>query len=529
MPVVVGVRFRRAGKIYYFDPGGLTLQIADKVVVETARGLEFGEVVIAPREVPEASLVLPLKTVLRVGSEEDVRRVEDNQLKQQEAFAVCTEKIREHELPMKLIDVEYTFDNSKIIFYFTAEGRVDFRELVKNLAAIFRTRIELRQIGVRDEAKMVGGIGGCGRVLCCHAFLGDFEPVSIRMAKDQNLSLNPTKISGICGRLMCCLKYENEVYENMKNSPGERPCQATEGQCPCPRAVEGKSTEDNLAMEDNLAAEDLLAADESAVRTKISAEEHPKLCEEISEEQLEKRREQIGQEPGAKPESLGDNKTLSNLPGKINNLNPNQQQHLRNGNSSPAGGPTRGKRSDGKDNWSPGRNRATENRSSKWNGAKPEGAKAPELHLKPEDSRGHYQGKPQGMAKTHDSFKLNPNRKPKDQDKLPHAGSQGGQKTKADNTAEGRLGSNEGRPFSKKNISRNRGTSNQLPRKPLHNRREGARPGSDNQETSAEKTADSRLEPVKAARVMAERVRKHNDQSTGGQGGGAHFPGDLGD
>jgi len=170
--IVVGVRFKRAGKIYYFDPGGFELKAADKVIVETARGVEFGEVVIAPRDVSEDDLVLPLKTVIRLGTEEDIKRVEDNLIKQKEAFEICNEKIREHGLPMKLIDVEYTFDNSKIIFYFTAEGRVDFRELVKNLAAIFRTRIELRQIGVRDEAKMVGGIGSCGRVLCCHSFLG---------------------------------------------------------------------------------------------------------------------------------------------------------------------------------------------------------------------------------------------------------------------------------------------------------------------------------------------------------------------
>ena len=213
MPIVVGVRFKRAGKIYYFAPGEFALQRGDRVIVETARGIEFGEVVIGPREVGENRLVLPLKTVVRPATAEDVRRVEENQAKQKQAFKICQEKIAEHGLPMKLVDVEYTFDNSKIIFYFTAEGRVDFRELVKSLAAIFRTRIELRQIGVRDEAKMIGGIGNCGRVLCCCSFLGDFEPVSIRMAKDQNLALNPNKISGICGRLMCCLKFESDCYE----------------------------------------------------------------------------------------------------------------------------------------------------------------------------------------------------------------------------------------------------------------------------------------------------------------------------
>ena len=217
---VIGIRFKKAGKIYYFDPNGFDLLVGDNVVVETARGLEYGEVVIGIKEVKEEEVVLPLKNVVRKATEEDNRQAEDNLQKEQEAFEACQKKIEEHELPMKLIDVEYTFDVSKIIFYFTAEGRVDFRELVKDLASIFRTRIELRQIGVRDEAKMLGGLGSCGRVLCCHSFLGDFEPVSIRMAKDQNLSLSPSKISGICGRLMCCLKYENDFYqEERKNAP----------------------------------------------------------------------------------------------------------------------------------------------------------------------------------------------------------------------------------------------------------------------------------------------------------------------
>ncbi|MBS3969898.1 MAG: stage 0 sporulation family protein [Clostridia bacterium] len=210
---VIGVRFKRAGKIYYFSPNGFDLVVGDKVVVETARGLEYGEVVVGVKEVPEEDVVLPLKNVIRKATLEDERQAEENTIKEQEAFEICQQKINEHNLPMKLIDVEYTFDVSKIIFYFTAEGRVDFRDLVKDLASIFRTRIELRQIGVRDEAKMLGGLGSCGRVLCCHSFLGDFEPVSIRMAKEQNLSLSPNKISGICGRLMCCLKYENDFYE----------------------------------------------------------------------------------------------------------------------------------------------------------------------------------------------------------------------------------------------------------------------------------------------------------------------------
>jgi len=213
MPVVVGVRFKPAGKIYYFDGQDIELKVGDKVIVETARGIEYGEVVIGRREVDEGQLVLPLKKVVRRATEQDKEQAEENRRREVEAYAICEAKIKEHGLPMNLIDVEYTFDRGKIIFYFTAEGRVDFRELVRDLASVFRTRIELRQIGVRDEAKMLGGIGTCGRVLCCATFLGDFEPVSIRMAKDQNLSLNPTKISGICGRLMCCLKFESEAYE----------------------------------------------------------------------------------------------------------------------------------------------------------------------------------------------------------------------------------------------------------------------------------------------------------------------------
>ena len=212
MQTIVGVRFKKAGKIYYFDPGTLALKKEDPVIVETARGLEYGHVVIAPREVEDASVVLPLKPVLRQATEKDTAKITDNEAKEAEAIKICTQKIAAHKLDMNLVSVEYTFDVSKIIFYFTAEGRVDFRDLVKDLAGIFRTRIELRQIGVRDEAKMIGGIGCCGRSLCCATFLGDFEPVSIRMAKEQNLSLNPTKISGICGRLMCCLKYESNMY-----------------------------------------------------------------------------------------------------------------------------------------------------------------------------------------------------------------------------------------------------------------------------------------------------------------------------
>lgn len=213
---VVGVRFKKAGKIYYFDPGDFEIPKDEFVIVETARGVEFGRVVITRKQVEEHDVVLPLKKVLRIADSKDRLIVDENKKAAAEAYEVCGQKVEEHELDMKLIDVEYTFDRNKVIFYFTADGRVDFRELVKDLAAIFRTRIELRQIGVRDEAKMLGGIGPCGRMLCCSTYLGDFEPVSIKMAKDQNLSLNPTKISGLCGRLMCCLKYENDEYETAK-------------------------------------------------------------------------------------------------------------------------------------------------------------------------------------------------------------------------------------------------------------------------------------------------------------------------
>jgi len=215
MASVIGVRFRYAGKIYYFDPAGIDLQLGEKVIVETARGIECGEVVQTVKEVEDSEVVAPLKKVIRKATEEDLEHVEDNKRRAKEAFGICLEKIKKHNLEMKLIDVEYTFDNNKILFYFTADGRVDFRELVKDLASVFRTRIELRQIGVRDEAKMMGGLGICGRCLCCCNHLTEFQPVSIKMAKEQSLSLNPTKISGICGRLMCCLRYEHEVYEDL--------------------------------------------------------------------------------------------------------------------------------------------------------------------------------------------------------------------------------------------------------------------------------------------------------------------------
>lgn len=220
MAEVVGVRFKEVGKVYYFDPDGHSLKKGDMVIVETARGVECGEVAMENRDVSEEEIVKPLKKLVRVATDEDIDKVKENKKKEKEAFEICEKKILKHGLDMKLVDIEYTFDNSKILFYFTADGRVDFRELVKDLASVFHTRIELRQIGVRDESKMLGGIGICGRPFCCSSFLGDFQPVTVKMAKEQGLSLNPTKISGTCGRLMCCLKYEQEAYTDLlKHTP----------------------------------------------------------------------------------------------------------------------------------------------------------------------------------------------------------------------------------------------------------------------------------------------------------------------
>ena len=214
---IVGVRFRKAGKIYYFDPAGMEIETGTHVIVETARGIEFGTVMIPPREMEEDGVVQPLKPVIRIATEADEITEQKNKEKEKEAFQICLEKIAKHKLEMKLVEAEYTFDNNKLLFYFTADGRIDFRELVKDLASVFRTRIELRQIGVRDETKILGGIGICGRPLCCSTYLSEFIPVSIKMAKEQNLSLNPTKISGVCGRLMCCLKNEEETYEYLNS------------------------------------------------------------------------------------------------------------------------------------------------------------------------------------------------------------------------------------------------------------------------------------------------------------------------
>ncbi|MBQ4626921.1 MAG: stage 0 sporulation family protein [Clostridia bacterium] len=215
MAEVIGVRFKEVGKVYYFDPDGQTLKKGDRVIVETVRGVECGEVAMDNREIDDEEIVKPLKKLIRTATEEDIKRAQANKEKEKEAFAICQKKIANHGLDMKLVDVEYTFDGGKVLFYFTADGRVDFRDLVKDLASVFKTRIELRQIGVRDEAKMLGGLGICGRPFCCNGFLGEFQPVSIKMAKEQGLSLNPTKISGTCGRLMCCLKYEQTAYEHL--------------------------------------------------------------------------------------------------------------------------------------------------------------------------------------------------------------------------------------------------------------------------------------------------------------------------
>lgn len=218
--VIIGVRFKDVGKIYYFDPDGFELRKGDHVIVETSRGVECGEVTMENREIADENINYPLKKLIRVATEDDLKKVAENKEKEKKAFEICVQKIQAHKLKMKLVNVEYTFDNNKILFYFTADGRVDFRELVKDLAYIFRTRIELRQIGVRDEAKMIGGLGICGRPFCCNSFLGEFQPVSIKMAKEQGMSLNPVKISGTCGRLMCCLKYEQEAYSDLlKNTP----------------------------------------------------------------------------------------------------------------------------------------------------------------------------------------------------------------------------------------------------------------------------------------------------------------------
>ncbi|NLV90879.1 MAG: stage 0 sporulation family protein [Firmicutes bacterium] len=287
MVKVVGVRFKKARKIYYFDPNGLDLDIDTDVIVETSRGLEYGLVVVPPKEVQEDEVVQPLKPIIRLATPKDREVVENNIKRQEEAFAIGLEKIAKHGLPMKLVDVEYTFDNSKLIFYFTADGRVDFRELVKDLAGVFRMRIELRQIGVRDEARMLGGLGPCGREMCCASFLGEFAPVSIKMAKEQNLSLNPTKISGICGRLMCCLRYETEAYKAARE---ELPCV---GDCVCTGTGHG------TVVEVNPVKESVIVDVPDSGLIEVKAEEIAESCDEleaITPEEAQEQAPEQGQE-----------------------------------------------------------------------------------------------------------------------------------------------------------------------------------------------------------------------------------------
>ena len=254
---IIGVKFRKPGKVYYFDPTGFTVQKGDHVIVETARGVEYGTVVLGPKEVTDDQVVQPLKPLMRVATEEDAAVCASNEEKEKEAFQICLEKIKKHGLEMKLIDSEYTFDRNKLLFYFTADGRIDFRELVKDLASVFHTRIELRQIGVRDETKMLGGIAICGRPLCCHSYLSDFVPVSIKMAKEQNLSLNPAKISGVCGRLMCCLKNEQEAYEYLNRSLPHIGTKTT-----TPEGYPGEVPDEKLDEEELIALEELSQEEE---------------------------------------------------------------------------------------------------------------------------------------------------------------------------------------------------------------------------------------------------------------------------
>lgn len=275
MVKITGIRFKRAGKIYFFDPGDLELKVGQKAIVETVRGIEMGDIVISGKMVREEDVVQPLKKIMRTATEEDLRHSQENATKEPRALEVCHEKVRTHNLPMKLVGAEYTFDNSKIIFYFTAEGRVDFRELVKDLASVFKTRIELRQIGVRDEAKLVGGLGPCGLPMCCTTWLGDFDPVSIKMAKEQNLSLNPAKISGICGRLMCCLKYESGMYDNAARQARRNEQAAKPAQMTCAVELQPSEAEVCIGCEQIIAGPGIAPEDEEGVlvaETEVTAD-----------------------------------------------------------------------------------------------------------------------------------------------------------------------------------------------------------------------------------------------------------------
>ncbi len=299
---VVGVRFKKAGKVYYFDPAEFPVSAGSKVVVETARGVEYGDVAVGPKDVPEEQVVQPLKKVLRIGTDKDALVAAENKRKEREAFAIALKKIEAHALDMNLVDVEYTFDGSKNIFYFTAEGRVDFRDLVRDLAGVFRTRIEMRQIGVRDEAKLLGGIGPCGRILCCTSFLGDFAPVSIRMAKDQNLSLNPSKISGLCGRLMCCLRYEQETYEAAKKDPTLAPGYVN----PLAAAAEASVRDLEELEEDPRPRIGLRSSDDSGMGSARIARAVTQLDRpRLQEEPAEPIRRSQGERPAGGPDRLG--------------------------------------------------------------------------------------------------------------------------------------------------------------------------------------------------------------------------------
>lgn len=287
MTKIIGVRFRNVGKVYYFNPKSLNIKVGDHVIVETTRGVEYGFVVLGPKEIEDSKVVQPLKEVLRIATPKDNEKEENNRKKEKDAFQICQKKIQAHNLDMKLIDAEYTFDNNKVLFYFTADGRIDFRELVKDLAAIFKTRIELRQIGVRDETKILGGIGICGRPLCCHTFLSEFAPVSIKMAKEQNLSLNPTKISGVCGRLMCCLKNEQETYEHLN-----RKLPATGEAVITPEGLKGEVNSTSVLRQ--------------TVKVLVEVEDEKKICEYKVEELKFKPKNKKAKEKGKNKEILSE-------------------------------------------------------------------------------------------------------------------------------------------------------------------------------------------------------------------------------
>ena len=336
MTTVVGVRFRQAGKIYYFDPLDLELEVPQHVIVETARGVEMGTVLIAPKEVEDEKVVQPLKTVIRLATDEDEKIAQKNREREREAFRICKEKILKHGLEMKLVDAEYTFDNNKLLFYFTADGRIDFRELVKDLAAVFRTRIELRQIGVRDETKIMGGLGICGRELCCKSYLADFVPVSIKMAKEQNLSLNPTKISGTCGRLMCCLKNEQETYEYLNSrlpSMGET--------VTCPGGQKGEVTSINVLRQlvkvviDNGEEKELREYHIDELRFQPRGRKAVKLtAEELKElEGLEDRPEDVTEEKtDNRRENNRDNRRENNRDNRRDNRRDDNRENNRDNN-----------------------------------------------------------------------------------------------------------------------------------------------------------------------------------------------------